>query len=348
MPSDTPLMQLHFDASAIGPLRDMLLEAPNLFAETTPDKAQFIVFGNDQVDYVTASPLYAQWPHKSVCISETDTPTFLLPGLYAANAKSFLSEGRAETISYLISARTKANQELKKLDLDAVEKTYLYSFMGASNSWARKHLFRLAPQRPDTLVESTDAYNHWTSTDEEFERRRANRQRYADVMARSKYTLCPRGCGLSSLRLFEAMSLGVAPVIISDRWRPIADIDWNFAIFIKERDIKRLDDIMRSHQDEWRERGEQGRLIYEATLAPDRVQSLVHRQLARLEGRAVAKSEAAIRLAAKINARRLHLWWAFYDVSKRLALRVVDATGAPLPIQLHQPISEQIGRRDPC
>ena len=348
MPSDPSLMLLHFDASSNGPLRDMLLEAPMLFAETTPDKAKFIVFGNDQVEYVVHNRLYARWPLKCVCISETDTPTFFLPGLYAANAKSFLSNGRVETINYLISARTKANQELKKLDPRGVDKTYLYSFMGASNSWARKHLFRLAARRPDTLVESTDAYNHWTSTEDEFERRQANRQRYAEVMARSKFTLCPRGCGLSSLRLFEAMSLGVAPVIISDRWRPIADIDWSFAIFVKERDIKRIDDIMRSHQEEWRERGDRGRLIYETLLTPDRVQELVYRQLARVEGGVNARSEYAIRFAAKINARRLQLWWAFYGVSKRLALRVIDATGAPLPIQLHQPISEQLGRRDQC
>ena len=52
--------------------------------------------------------------------------------------------------------------------------------------------------------------------------------------------LCPRGQGTSSIRLFEAMRMGIAPVIISDKWIGPKGPEWeSFAVFVKEKDISR-------------------------------------------------------------------------------------------------------------
>jgi Exostosin family len=44
--------------------------------------------------------------------------------------------------------------------------------------------------------------------------------RYITVLQQSAFILCPIGKGPSSMRIFEAMRAGRAPVIISDAWDP--------------------------------------------------------------------------------------------------------------------------------
>jgi len=43
---------------------------------------------------------------------------------------------------------------------------------------------------------------------------------FTQLTERSKFTLCPRGFGLASFRLYEAMQLGSVPVYVSDHHHP--------------------------------------------------------------------------------------------------------------------------------
>jgi hypothetical protein len=190
-------LHVHFDESCSSALRGVLAEAPLLFAQSDPDRADVVIFGSDDIAYLDRSPLYRSFRSKSICISETDIPTFRLPGLYAANAKSVVTAARAKTMSYFISERERGNPEVRRLIGQQNEKRYLYSFMGGSNSWARKRLFRSARSGVDTLIEPTDSYNHWVANPDDPDRRVKQMRRYAEVMAQSKFSLCPRGCGLS-------------------------------------------------------------------------------------------------------------------------------------------------------
>src|SRR6476620_2968112 len=97
------------------------------------------------------------------------------------------------------------------LDQEPVEKKYLDSFTGKSSSRVRKHiLHRYGTQRVrnppvDVLIESSDHAVHdlvMYSDD--------TRRHHAEVMRASKYALCPRGWGVSSVRLFEACEMGIA------------------------------------------------------------------------------------------------------------------------------------------
>jgi len=219
-PVDRPLL-IHFDNSSSKTLRCVLTEKSSHFLESDPSSANVIIFGSDEISYIKRNPLYNAWKSKAICISEEDIPNFILPGLYVANMKSFITSSRAKTINYFISERDAPNLEVRRFADRKVDKRYLYSFMGGSTSWARKRLFRLVHSKSDTLIEATNSYNHWTTDQTGIQDRASQNLRYAQVMALSKFVLCPRGCGLSSYRLFESMSLGVAPVIISDQWQPI-------------------------------------------------------------------------------------------------------------------------------
>jgi len=88
-------------------------------------------------------------------MTETDTPTFGLRGLYAANARGTLTRHRTRTMSYLISDFSRGNSEVQALMGQQVEKRYPYSFMGRSNSWARKHIFRTLQSSAGSVIEAT-------------------------------------------------------------------------------------------------------------------------------------------------------------------------------------------------
>lgn len=81
-----------------------------------------------------------------------------------------------------------------------------------------------------------------------------DKQRFFDITARSKFTLCPRGYGAQSFRFYEALQLGSIPVYIHDdnKWQPYSDLlDWNsFAVSIHINDIKSLKDRLMSITDE--------------------------------------------------------------------------------------------------
>ena len=90
------------------------------------------------------------------------------------------------------------------------------------------------------------------------------------MLLRSKFSLCPRGAGTSSIRTFESMKLGIAPIIVSDNWRLPKGPMWNdFSIFIKEKNIRDLEKIVESHCDSYKEMGQKARKAFEEFFADD-------------------------------------------------------------------------------
>jgi Exostosin family len=88
--------------------------------------------------------------------------------------------------------------------------------------------------------------------------------RYCEILRDSKFALCPRGTGTGSIRLFEAMSLGICPVIIADAWLPPIGPEWNqISLRIAERDIGNIGQILLSHE---RDHVEMGLLAQRAWL----------------------------------------------------------------------------------
>lgn len=75
---------------------------------------------------------------------------------------------------------------------------------------------------------------------------------FLDTTLRSKYTLCPRGYGTSSFRLYECFQLNSVPVYISDvHSLPWSDeIDWNeFCVVVTDKQIGELKTILENISD---------------------------------------------------------------------------------------------------
>lgn len=77
---------------------------------------------------------------------------------------------------------------------------------------------------------------------------------WRSVMDKSTFTLCPRGLGRASFRLYEAISVGSIPIYIWDdiEWLPYKDVlDWSeIAISVNVQDINKVPDLINAHSTE--------------------------------------------------------------------------------------------------
>jgi hypothetical protein len=151
--------------------------------------------------------------------------------------------------------------------MPAMPKTLLFSFQGGSTSMLRKRMYRLNFNRSDILIEDTSAYRHW---DPDQQGRERLQRSYAETIAASHFILCPRGAGTGSIRLFEVMQAGVAPVLISDHYPLPPHVPWDkFLIRIAERDIGRLPELIEPLLPSSAERGRLARQTWLDHFAPE-------------------------------------------------------------------------------
>jgi hypothetical protein len=222
-----------------------------------PAKADFILLtdGNDDDLFLTLrkNPLVKRYPEKVFTIYEGDFPQRFLPGIYTSMPKSIWNLNRVATGSYSYCFAKHGNTvDLLKSKTRTGE--IFFSFIGRGRAKVRHQLFKQNFNRADIVIEDSSHFNYFTShTNQQL----AQQHHYLDVAMKSRYMLCPRGQGTSSIRLFEAMRMSIAPVIISDKWIRPKGPDWeSFAVFVKEKDVARLPELLAPYDSRWRQMGE--------------------------------------------------------------------------------------------
>lgn len=120
-------------------------------------------------------------------------------------------------------------------------KDILYSFIGISSS----HLIRsklFAMKHPENCVMINRTIDKVSP--EEY------KTVYADILSRSRYSLCPRGWQPNSYRFYESLGFGAIPILISDEAvLPTLpkDLAWEQCIIrVNEDDIYKIPDIVKS------------------------------------------------------------------------------------------------------
>lgn len=100
------------------------------------------------------------------------------------------------------------------------EKKWLASFVGSYTSKVRKKMLKSIRNSEDFYI----SMEEWSPTVGE-----DRLKNFIEKTSQSIFTLCPRGYGRNSFRIYEAIQLGSIPVIISDSfYLPWQDeIDWN-------------------------------------------------------------------------------------------------------------------------
>jgi len=105
-----------------------------------------------------------------------------------------------------------------------VGRTVFASFLGANNHPIRREV--LALKSNDYQVSSA----------------KVDIKQYCELMAKSIFSLCPRGYGASSFRICEALQYGSIPIYISDQFIIPFGLDFNeFGVLIKQgEDINKV------------------------------------------------------------------------------------------------------------
>jgi hypothetical protein len=229
-----------------------------------PESADLILFvggWHERGRGVVDSPLPRRYPEKTFIYSDDDGFVPLLPGLYAAAERPrWLDWKRYKGAPYI----NRFNPFVGPMD---VEKRYLLSFAGGSTSLLRKRIYKSKFRRPDVLIENTSHYYHWDPSQPGREERQ---KKYAETIAASRFGLCPRGGSAGSIRLFEVMEMGVAPVVMADGYLPPEGPDWeSFALMVPERKLGELEALVVAHEGENVERGRLARAAFEQWFAPE-------------------------------------------------------------------------------
>jgi len=116
----------------------------------------------------------------------------------------------------------------------AKNKDILYSFIG-SNTYRliRSKIFRLKVLSSCVIEEKPRHKVKQLYSDND-------RQRYKNILSRSRYSLCPRGMGPNTIRFWESLQAGAIPILISDSMSLPDGIDWDTCIIrIPEEEFTR-------------------------------------------------------------------------------------------------------------
>jgi len=203
-----------------------------------PDQADLILFvetstaAGPYFERVRRHPLYRRERDHSYVFSSTDRVVPLVAGVFASITQADYLEAWTRSGHYLgVKERGAIRYE------PDVEPSLLFSFVG-SRAAAPVRDAILALPADDARIQNTAGSP-------------LDQQAYADSIRDAAFALCPRGGGTASFRLFEAMLLGRAPVIVADGWVPPAGPDWHsFSIRVAESDVASIPALLRERAGE--------------------------------------------------------------------------------------------------
>jgi hypothetical protein len=188
------------------------------------------------------SRLPHSWRSKVRVWDQRDNGYYTYPGLYVAPAPRLVKKRRQKAAPYIST--------IAPLVKATTEPDLLYSFIGTRTYPVRGEIFGL--NHPRAVVEETRGIDFFTQSASGAARRLEAQNRHTELVGRSKFVLCPRGLGPSTFRLYETMSAGRVPVIISDQWVPPDRIPWSScSVRIAERSIRELPAILEANESRW-------------------------------------------------------------------------------------------------
>lgn len=233
----------------------------------TADLVLFVEYhpGHDPYFFeVLGHPLRQRHPDKCVLYTDADRIVPLMPTL-GPSVEAWQNH-RSLCRAFPYVTREYRNEALYAPAAPDAPRHHLFSFMGSSDTHPVRTRI-LALREPDGLLHDTGRQRGWLLVGPDKARYET---RYFEACRDSHFILCPRGAGPSSYRLYEAMQLGRAPVVISDAWTPHDGPEWDsFCVRIRERDVDRIGEVLRARVAESRRMGMLARREWERWVAPE-------------------------------------------------------------------------------
>jgi hypothetical protein len=238
-----------------------------------PDDSDLVIFidiaGPNWFAELRNNPVILRKPGKCFAISDSDRPMPLLHGVYTCASRDLRFLDRFRTGAYNLLPAEIKNTLVASCEGRSYEnsKRYLFSFAGRDSAKVRKQLFELT-WPSNVFIQDTSAKYH--AFGQKLKENDLWANQYFEILQESKFAVCPRGVGSASLRLFEAMQMGVAPIILADDWIFPKGPDWSeFALIVPEKDVDRLYEIAKMNEGRALEMGRKARLAYETYFADE-------------------------------------------------------------------------------
>jgi hypothetical protein len=238
-----------------------------------PDAADFIlVTGFDDRDRFRAlrkNRIWRKYPEKSFGLFEGDNAPRYLHGLYCGVPRKWNAAGRFGGLAYRWHQQIFPNPVPRVERVRATEKDFLFAYVGRTSNAVRKRLLTVCRDMPGVHVEdSSGSYEHFGIQRKD---RQSRQDRYWGIMSRAKYGLCPAGAAPSSVRLFELLEAGIAPVVIADQWVPPHGPDWDrFCLRVPESRIGEINTLVKAIEPQFEERGRLAREAWERFFSRER------------------------------------------------------------------------------
>ena len=122
-----------------------------------------------------------------------------------------------------------------------VDKDIFCSFVGSATHPVRMEMLHHLVNKEEYILKP----KHWSLSIQD-----KRKDLFLDITSRSIFSLCPRGYGATSFRLYEAMQLGAIPVYIytDEPYTPFNDIlNWNdVCVLIDSKDMNKIDYILKN------------------------------------------------------------------------------------------------------
>jgi hypothetical protein len=285
-----------------------------------PQEADIILFVSmgtcgDFAERMRAHPYYRSYPEKSFIFDLADHIRPVVPGVYASPRIQTYSPEHIRTGFFLMPE----NPLIQYRPLTGKE-PYLAAFVGSSNTHpVREGFFRF--NRPDIHVLDSSKESYRIRYNGSTEEKTEFWKRYADSIADATFSLCPRGQGSGSIRLYESMKTGRPCIIVSDDWVPNEGVDWDsFSVRIPEADIPKIPDLLEKLKPRAKEMGERARQQWEEWFS----ESVRFHRLAELCVDMKAKRKLHGRLRRYYHLRHI-LYpsnWRRYMISKKNLYRL--------------------------
>lgn len=158
------------------------------------------------------------------------------------NTKRFCAGGNGGGSPVPLICSKIPDDYIKKYSKD--KKEIFCSFVGSITHPIRQMMVDNLKNNPKYLLRYGNWRNNLSKTDFEF---------FSEITGNSIFTLCPRGYGKNSFRMYECMQFGSIPVYIyDDDWRPFKeDVNWDdFSVSIHISNLQNIDKILSAISDE--------------------------------------------------------------------------------------------------
>jgi len=117
-----------------------------------------------------------------------------------------------------------------------------YSFIGANTHFTRSQIFKI-PSTQNIIIKERTSWHFSGNKNKQI----AEEKEYKDILSRSRFSLCPRGTGPSTIRFWESLQAGAIPVLISDSMTLPEGIDWQECIIqIQECNVAKIEEYLSS------------------------------------------------------------------------------------------------------